>query len=96
MNSAPPLNPTRLGPTEAEETAALEAFERHALSQGIILEGKMAPFSEGYNVIARRADTGEPLLPGFPVTLRMAENPEEFRAALEQLLADAVTALVRK
>lgn len=90
------LNPTRLGPAEAEETAALEAFEQHALAQGVILEGRKAPFGGGYNVVARRADSGESLLVGFPVSLRMANHPAEFRAALEKLLADAVAALVPK
>ena len=93
MHTAPTLHPTRLGPTEAEEIAALEAFEQHALSQGVILEG-CKDTSGGYHVAARRADTGEKLLLAFPVSLRMANHPDEFTAALEKLLADAVAALV--
>lgn len=89
-----PLNPTRLGPTEAEETAALEAFEQHALRLGVVLQGEKNALSDGYNVIARRADTGQRLHLGFAVTLGMASHAATFTAALEKLLADAVAALV--
>ena len=96
-STVPPLKATRLGPTEAEETAALVAIEQHALAQGILLEGRKNRFAEGYHVAARRADTGE-RLPGlgFQATLALANDPAVFRAALEQLLAEAVAALVRK
>ena len=89
-------NPTPPESTEASEAAALEAFEQHALSQGVLLKGEMNRFATGYNVVACRADTGEPLYLGFLVTLHMANHPAEFRAALEKLLAEALAALVRK
>jgi hypothetical protein len=94
--TVPPLKATQLGPTEAEQTVALEAFEQHALAQGVILEGRANHFTEGYHVTARRADTGE-RLPGlgFQATLHLANHPAEFMAALETLLAEAVAALVR-
>ena len=89
----PPLKVTRLGPTEAEETAALVAFEQLALARGIILEARKDPFGPDYHVLARRSDTGARLHLSFAVTLGMASHPATFTAALEKLLAEAEAAL---
>lgn len=91
----PPLRATRLGPTEAEEAAALVAFEQLAHSRGIVLMGHKDAFGPGYHVFAARADTGARLLPRFAVTPEMAHHPATFTAALETLLAEAEAVLAK-
>ena len=88
-----PLRPTRLGPTEAEKVAELEALEAHARQLGVLLEGRKEPFGDHYRVIARRADTRAALRLSFRVNEAMAQHHAQFMAALHALLAEALAVL---